>query len=810
MFRFLHASGSLLPLLGLAAPVSGMLIQPIVGQLSDITHTRIGKRHPYLLGWTITATLACFLMPFAQTLFSVTILIWIISCSVNGAIECLRAYTGDVIADEQKPTAFAWQTFFAGIGATFATAMPLIFSAFHRSNFSESGIPLSLKFTFLFGGILWGFILAYTFKYTLSLVKYSDIDTTDTTKTNIFTTLIHNIKTMPISLRNFSVIQFFTWMGMYIFWLYFSLALAQRISTLSSTAALAKTTLSTDFYFGIYQFVSIIFALCIPFLTKFFSPIKLHGTALAIGGACIVFSALFMQHTCLIACMCGIGILWGSIMTLPYAIVSTGVASARMGTTFGLFNLSITVPQITAGILLHSTYGSVFHHHAIYLVFISGVLVLMSSVLTLLYNPNISLFRRAAQYWQQLKCIHASHYLLRATTESEQRLLTLFIIFLMTLSQLAITIYLSAMPLMTKAFATNHAHIQLTITVYLIGYGLSQFIYGPLSDIYGRRIMILIGLSLFIFATACCVFTSSIQYFLVARFLQGIGMGCGDTMGRAILCDKFQNDRFIKAAAIIGMAATIMPFAGPLMGSYLQTYFHWRDCFLLIFFYGISVLFLVFYFLPETKTYEQLSVFNLKSILNSYQFILRNRIFLGFFIPGLVCFIGEIIYSITSPFLIQQELGYSAIEFGWFTLFTISGLLIGTIIAHFSAEQIKHQAMVYYGLLIQVIAGVLMLTPSLFHHLSLFFLVFPMTIFMIGVGMIYPNTNMGALTPFTATAGIAGALQGGLQMLLGGIIASHVTQYSVRSALPLSTSLFLLSGVGLVLFYRLIYRETQQ
>ena len=102
----------------------------------------------------------------------------------------------------------------------------------------------------------------------------------------------------------------------------------------------------------------------------------------------------------------------------------------------------------------------------------------------------------------------------------------------------------------------------------------------------------------------------------------------------------------------------------------------------------------------------------------------------------------------------------------------------------------------------------LMVIPSLFHYLSIFVIIFPMTVFMVGVGIIYPNTNMGALTPFTATAGVAGALQGGLQMLIGGAVATHLSRMTVKSALPLSMSLFLFSTLGFILFYLLIRRNT--
>ncbi len=412
--------------------------------------------------------------------------------------------------------------------------------------------------------------------------------------------------------------------------------------------------------------------------------------------------------------------------------------------------------------------------------------------------------------FEHLRRVQQSHYIAYITNTQCRQKLVLFIIFLMTMSQLAITIYLPSMPALVKSFHTGHAAIQLSLTVFLIAYGFSQFIYGPLSDIYGRRVIILIGLMIFLIGTLGCIFANNTTIFLISRIIQGLGIGCGDTMGRAILCDRFDNKAFIKAAATIGMAATITPFVGPLVGGYLEVYFNWHFSFIIMLLYALIILISIFYYFPESKPLDQFVEVDFKNIIHSYQFIFRNRVFLGFFVPGLVCFVGEMLYNIVSPFLIVQQLHLSAITFGWLTLFTIVGLFIGTLITRFTSHYFKHDAMVFYGMCILIIAGFVMIVPSLFHYLSIYTIVLPMMLFMVGVGIIYPNTNMGALTPFTANAGVAGALQGGLQMLIGGVITSHMSTLSVKSALPLGCFLFLISLVGMMIFYCFIIKNKVQ
>jgi len=266
---------------------------------------------------------------------------------------------------------------------------------------------------------------------------------------------------------------------------------------------------------------------------------------------------------------------------------------------------------------------------------------------------------------------------------------TCIIILLMTISQMAVTIYLPAMPSMVIALNTHPNLIQLSLIIFIFAYGCSQFFYGPLSDVYGRRLIVLVGLSIFTVATLIAACSTNIYLFLIARALQGMGIGCGDTMGRAIMCDTFKGQEFVKAASYISMAATLTPLFAPILGGYLDFYFGWRSCFIFLLGYGSLCLLLLQHYLPETNNKRY--VINIKGILNRYTFIIRNRIFLGFFIPGLVSFFGETVYSMISPFLLQTKLGYSSVEFGWLTIYIVGGLLIGALIAKILAYKVSHQ-----------------------------------------------------------------------------------------------------------------------
>jgi DHA1 family 2-module integral membrane pump EmrD-like MFS transporter len=346
--------------------------------------------------------------------------------------------------------------------------------------------------------------------------------------------------------------------------------------------------------------------------------------------------------------------------------------------------------------------------------------------------------------------------------------------------------------------------VQISLVSYIFAYGCSQFFYGPLSDIYGRRIIILIGLLIFNVATILAIISTNIYLFIIARILQGIGMGCGDTMGRAIMCDVFKGQRFVKAASYISMASTLTPLGAPILGGYFAYLLSWHACFIFLLIYGILNFILVWRYLPETKNNELPALKSIKGIINTYRFIIRNQIFLGFFIPGLISFFGEILYNMVSPFLLQDRLGLSPVAFGWLAIFTISGLLLGSILAKAYAHKITHYHMVLIGLYILLLGSISMLVPSLFGYLSITTIVLPMVIFMLGIGITYPNTNMGALAPFTNMAGTAGALQGGLQMITSGLLGLVLADMRNQTQFPLAFTLTIFSGLGLLSFFILL------
>jgi len=832
IYKFMGAPSAYLPYLGLAAPVAGLIIQPIIGQLSDRTYSRFGRRMPYIILWTIVAFLSVIFLPFYTSLWALIISMWLLNFSINGATEALRALTGDLVPNPQKTGAFSLQTVLAGVSAGFAMLLPSLLDKILSQSFETktSGIPFSLVFSFIVGVFVWlGTMLWMMKKVEEPFVKHISLlkKKKSTKPVNvwyqtklIYTNMIRNIRYSPFVIQELGVVQFFAWMGLYIFWMFLGLAFSQHLFGLPPgvkiednphyAALLNQGMLATNSYVSVYQFVSVAYAIVLPFLTKIIPPKKLHGLSVMIGALGIIGLRFFTGSHAIFICMIMAGILWGSIMVLPYVIIASEIPRTRMGVYLGVFNISVTLPQIVAGIILEPVYVFLFQYHAMAIITFSGVLMLMSSLLALfpLTKKNIQRFKVNVEIiWRRLGRFHRTHYQYTVFTDRQKRGLVGFVMLLMTISQLSITLYLPSMPHMVSALQTSRSAIELSLTLYLIGYGCSQFFYGPLSDIYGRRLIILWGLTIFVIASFFCTLTNTIYIFLLARFFQGVGIGCGDTMGRAILCDCFKDKAFVKAASYIGLVATVTPLVAPVIGGYFQMWYGWRLDFIFILCYGLLAITLVFLYLPETKPSEQFFAPAIKEVLNTYKFIITNRIFLGFFIPGLVSFSGEMIYSMMSPFIIQDKLGLGPVMFGWLSIFIVAGLFVGGLLATFLSGRFNHHFMVLNGLCLLVGGGVLMFVPSVFSYVTVFSLIMPMTIFMTGVGVTYPNTNMGALAPFTATAGTAGALQGGLQMVIGGALTYLLNLMHAQSQFALSLALTLLSLTALFSFKLLLRRS---
>lgn len=421
IYKFLGVDTAQMAYLWIAAPLSGMIIQPIIGQLSDQTWFRLYRRRPYILAGAILSSLALMLMPNSTSILMATFLLWMLDGSVNIAMQPYRALVADVSPENQITKCFAIQSCLIGIGSTMASVLPwVLLHIFHvQSTETGTSIPLTIKLAFYIGSAvllianLW---TAITTKEYPLLEEQINACASSSTK-NISNTpssteqikeqshqcccycvsLLRAAKNillgfirMPKIMREVSYVQFFSWLGMFCVFLYFGLGVAQNIFGLPPDA---KVETSAEYRnmleqgialgglcFSIYTLVSVGYAFIIPFLTKRLSRKGVHALSLTLGAIGLIGTRFATNSTELFLCMIGLGAAWASIITIPYAILGRCLPKENMGLYMGLLNITICLPQIIASLGLSSVIHFVFNYRAMPVIQMAGIFFIVAAI----------------------------------------------------------------------------------------------------------------------------------------------------------------------------------------------------------------------------------------------------------------------------------------------------------------------------------------------------------------------------------------------------------------------------------------------
>ena len=360
------------------------------------------------------------------------------------------------------------------------------------------------------------------------------------------------------------------------------------------------------------------------------------------------------------------------------------------------------------------------------------------------------------------------------------------LVLMVTLGQLAVDLYLPSLPAIAHDFNASQLLTSTTLTVYLFGFGFSQLIYGPLSDYYGRKKVLIFGLSLFLLASLGCSFSINIDMFILARLVQGVGAGAGAVLSRAIIRDTFEGPHISKVISYMSLSWSLVPILAPLLGGYIQHYLNWRISFLVIFTYGIITLVLIQNILSNTNQECLYTEINLKKIIKNYCDILFDQLFLRGALCAALSYSTIIAYESAAPFLIQNSLGFSSVLYGWITLLVATAYLLGNytnskLVIHFGM-----QTLVMLGFLFFAMGSFLLLIFSLLGFLKLWAIVVPVYIVFIGLGFIFPNCASAALIPFRKIAGTAGAALGFVQMVCCSFVSVVISKCMHFTQLPLA------------------------
>jgi maltose/moltooligosaccharide transporter len=446
IFQTLGASMDDIPILWIAAPLTGLIVQPIVGYLSDRTWTGLGRRRPYFLIGAVLASLALFVMPNSSVLWMAAGLLWVLDASINISMEPFRAFVGDQLPVKQRASGYAMQSFFIGVGSVVASMLPFLLAKFGVDNTAGPGeVPATVHYAFYFGGaVLLGAILWTVFttrEYPPERLRAWDeappiaprARDTGSMRRNAtiwlvigiafiaavatqgwakelyilgglvtaygvlllvrtmlgdeggFQHIMDDLQDMPPTMRQLAVVQFFSWFALFAMWIYTTGAVTSVHygSSDTTSAAYNEGANWVGVLFAAYNGFAALAAIVIPWMVKRWGLRTSHLINATLGGLGLISIAVIRDPQWLLLSMVGVGFAWASILSLPYALLSGSVPSRKMGVYMGIFNFFIVIPQLVIAALMGALLKSFFDGEPIYALMIGGVSFLLAGVLAL-------------------------------------------------------------------------------------------------------------------------------------------------------------------------------------------------------------------------------------------------------------------------------------------------------------------------------------------------------------------------------------------------------------------------------------------
>lgn len=382
--------------------------------------------------------------------------------------------------------------------------------------------------------------------------------------------------------------------------------------------------------------------------------------------------------------------------------------------------------------------------------------------------------------------------------------IVLFFIFLFLLSclgQTASDVYLPALPVIRHAFQTTTQTMQFSLALYMFGFSISQLIYGPLSDSVGRKKPLIIGVIICILGSLLCRFSHNIDVFILGRFLQGAGAGAGAALFLSILRDVYKGNLLAKISSFLGITRVILLASSPLIGSYLLDLFGWRSCFTFLLIYASICLLGTLFIFRETNHFSHLNKTEIRAMAKNVWAVLTHNTFMSYAFCVMFAFGGILAWLTTLPFLLQDIIGLTPIQFGWISALAGLFFIVGGFINAMIVERFGLQKMLFTGLLIMLIGSIVMLGFGLHGTLNTFVVMVPVVIYIVGSSMVFSNAYAGAMHPFTLTAGTAGAVFGFLQILGGAVSSFLMSLMHEYNQIPLAFVLLLSSMLALFIIH---------
>ena len=378
---------------------------------------------------------------------------------------------------------------------------------------------------------------------------------------------------------------------------------------------------------------------------------------------------------------------------------------------------------------------------------------------------------------------------------------------LVMVGQMSTSMYLPSLPSLSDELGVEAAGVKMTMTVFLAAFAVAQLFFGPLSDRFGRRPALFLGLALYLFGTVACALAPNLPALIAGRFIQGFGACAGPAIARAVVRDRYERSEAARVLAYIGMAMAVGPAVGPILGGLLQVQFGWRANFTALVLFGLVVWIAAARGLPESLRTPDPGAIAPQRLARNYALLLCNRVYIGNMLVTAFIFGGLFTYGTGVPFVLIDLLGMSPDVFGTVFVFTVIGSVSGSAISSRTATRVHGDVMTAIGATTALAGGALMLGFTLAGIVTPVTIVGSMMVFMLGFGIAAPTALAGAMAPFPMMAGAASAMIGFAQMAMAALGSVAVAALYDDTAVPMAAVLFAM-GAASALACFLVIRPT--
>jgi DHA1 family bicyclomycin/chloramphenicol resistance-like MFS transporter len=382
------------------------------------------------------------------------------------------------------------------------------------------------------------------------------------------------------------------------------------------------------------------------------------------------------------------------------------------------------------------------------------------------------------------------------------RRFTLVLAALTALTSLSIDMNLPALPQLADAFHSPVAKVQLTLSLFLLGFAIGQLVCGPISDRVGRRPLLLSGLLLFAVAGLICALSPSLTVLIIARFVQGIGASVGPVLARAIVRDCYSQREASGVLSQITQVMIVAPLLAPMMGGYFLIWFGWPSIFLVLAASGTLLWIVCWRVLPETASSNNGTTVPSTPLLQDFGHVLSHTPTMRHVLTSCFAFAGMFAYISASPFVAIQIFHVAKQNFGYVFAVTAVALMIGATLNRKLVNRFAPPKLLQYGVMCIFIAGWLMVVFTWMHFGALAGIVGPMMLYMVGQGLVQPNAMASAMAPHGRMAGLASALTGGLQTVGGSLAGFLVGAFYNGTALPMACTVAIMGTLAFLIVDR--------